>query len=216
MSPQRVQKTTYNQISRICKINVHIYLDEYNRICALEEGLIWLIIFEVFGTVGLVFAVNDIVRPGIQRQYVLRNGSTHIPDRTVSWPKRPSPVVSFYLSVEFFLSWYLSYIVTPCSHFSLHGGIREEMFKRWFVVAAGRLPIQTWEYLPEGRTRLQVQEGDKTRQGVVLSASQWTDKQPTGSDCLHSHGSATHLVNNYKSSAPEDGHKVARNMLSNL
>ena len=28
--------------------------------------------------------------------------------------------------------------------------------------------------------------------------------------------SATHLRNNYKSSAPEDGHKVARNMLSNL
>ena len=50
----------------------------------------------------------------------------------------------------------------------------------------------------------------------VLSASQWTDKQPTGSDCLHSHGSATHLKNTTKSSAPEDGHKVARNMLSNL
>ena len=50
----------------------------------------------------------------------------------------------------------------------------------------------------------------------VLSASQWTDKQLTGSDCLHSHGSATHLINNYKSSAPEDGHNVARNMLSNL
>ena len=50
---------------------------------------------------------------------------------------------------------------------------------------------------------------------LVLSAFQWTDKQPTGSDCLHSHGSATHLINN-KSSAPEDGHKVARNMLSNL
>ena len=26
---------------------------------------------------------------------------------------------------------------------------------------------------------------------VVLSASQWTDKQPTGSDCLHSHGYVT-------------------------
>jgi len=51
---------------------------------------------------------------------------------------------------------------------------------------------------------------------VVLSASQWTDKQPTGSDCLHSHGSATHLKNTTKSSAPEDGHKVTRNMLSNL
>ena len=52
--------------------------------------------------------------------------------------------------------------------------------------------------------------------GSTLSASQWTDQQPTGSDCLHSHGSATHLINNYKSSAPEDGHKVARNMLSNI
>ena len=52
--------------------------------------------------------------------------------------------------------------------------------------------------------------------GKHLSASQWTDKQPTGSDCLHSHGSATHLINTSKSSAPEDGHKVARNMLSNL
>jgi len=52
--------------------------------------------------------------------------------------------------------------------------------------------------------------------GVVLSASQWTNKQPTGSDCLHSHGTATHLKNTTKSSAPEDGHKVARNMLSNL
>jgi len=51
---------------------------------------------------------------------------------------------------------------------------------------------------------------------VVLSASQWTDKQPTGSDCLHSHGSATHLISTSKSSVPEDGHKVARNMLSNL
>ena len=51
---------------------------------------------------------------------------------------------------------------------------------------------------------------------VVLSASQWTDKQPTGSDCLHSHGSVTHLINTSKLSAPEDGHKVARNMLSNL
>jgi len=39
-----------------------------------------------------------------------------------------------------------------------------------------------------------------------------TDKQPTGSDCLHSHGTATHLKNTTKSSAPEDGHKVARNM----
>ena len=56
----------------------------------------------------------------------------------------------------------------------------------------------------------------QTFKNVVLSASQWTDKQPTGSDFLHSHGSATHLINNYKSSAPEDGHKVARNMLSNL
>ena len=56
----------------------------------------------------------------------------------------------------------------------------------------------------------------KRKQLVVLSASQWTDKQPTGSDCLHSHGSATYLINNYKSSAPEDEHKVARNMLSNL
>ena len=51
---------------------------------------------------------------------------------------------------------------------------------------------------------------------VVLSASQWTDKRPTGSDCLHSHGSATHLKNTTKSSAPEDGHKVARNMLSKV
>ena len=51
---------------------------------------------------------------------------------------------------------------------------------------------------------------------VVLSASQWTDKQPTRSDCLHSYGSATHLKNTTKSSAPEDGHKVARNVLSNL
>jgi len=84
MSPRRVLKTTYNQISRIWKISVHIYLDEYNRICALEEGLISLIIFEVFRTVGLELAVSDIVRPGTQRQYVLRNVSTHVPDRTVS------------------------------------------------------------------------------------------------------------------------------------
>ena len=32
----------------------------------------------------------------------------------------------------------------------------------------------------------------------------------------HYYSSATHLINNYKLSAPEDGHKVARNMLSNL
>ena len=32
----------------------------------------------------------------------------------------------------------------------------------------------------------------------------------------HYYSSATHLINNYKSSAPEYGHKVARNMLSNL
>ena len=32
----------------------------------------------------------------------------------------------------------------------------------------------------------------------------------------HYYSSATHLINNYKSSAPEDGHKVARNMLSKL
>jgi hypothetical protein len=51
MSPQRVQKTTYNQILRVWKINMRIYLEEYNRICAMEEGLISLIIFEIFGTV---------------------------------------------------------------------------------------------------------------------------------------------------------------------
>jgi hypothetical protein len=66
MSPQRVPKTTYNQIPRVWKINVHIYLDEYNRICVLEEGLISSIIFEVFGTVGLELAVSDIMRPGTQ------------------------------------------------------------------------------------------------------------------------------------------------------
>jgi len=32
----------------------------------------------------------------------------------------------------------------------------------------------------------------------------------------HYYSSATHLINNYKSSAPGDGHKVARNMFSNL
>jgi len=61
-----------------------------------------------------------------------------------------------------------------------------------------------------------VQCGLTDQQLVVLSASQWTDKQPTRSDCLHSYGSATHLKNTTNSSAPEDGHKVARNMLSNL
>jgi len=32
----------------------------------------------------------------------------------------------------------------------------------------------------------------------------------------HCYSSATHLINTSKSSAPEDGYKVARNMLSNL
>ena len=51
----------------------------------------------------------------------------------------------------------------------------------------------------------------------VLRTSQWTHNQPTGSDCLHSHGTTQHAAKNTtKSSAPEDGHKVARNMLSNL
>jgi len=63
---------------------VLIYLEEYNRICALEEGLISLIMFEVFGNVGLELAVSDFVRPGTRRQYVLRNVSTRVPDRTVS------------------------------------------------------------------------------------------------------------------------------------
>jgi len=40
-------------------------------------------------------------------------------------------------------------------------------------------------------------------------AEPWLCKQPTGSDCLHSHGSATHLKNTTMSSAPEDGNKVA-------
>jgi len=61
--------------------------------------------------------------------------------------------------------------------------------------------LTTWRYLSDVAGCLSVH---------------WTDKQPAGSDCLHSHGSATHLINTSKSSAPEDGHKVARNMLSNL
>jgi len=51
---------------------------------------------------------------------------------------------------------------------------------------------------------------------VVLRTSQWTHNQPTGSDRLHSHGTKPHVKNTTKSSALEDGHKVARNMLSNL
>ena len=47
----------------------------------------------------------------------------------------------------------------------------------------------------------------------LLSASQWTSNQP---DLPTQPRSATHLINTSKSSAPEDGHKVARNMLSNL
>jgi len=35
-------------------------------------------------------------------------------------------------------------------------------------------------------------------------------------DCLHSHGTTPHVKNTAKSSAPEYGHKVARNMLNNL
>lgn len=62
---------------------MHVFIVEYNRICALEEGFISLIIFEVFGTVGMELAVSDIVRPGTQRQYVLRNVSTYVPVRTV-------------------------------------------------------------------------------------------------------------------------------------
>ena len=44
-----------------------------------------------------------------------------------------------------------------------------------------------------------------------LSGSLWAKYNTT-----HYYSSATHLRNNHKSSAPEDGHKVARNMLSNL
>ena len=51
---------------------------------------------------------------------------------------------------------------------------------------------------------------------VGCLSAHWADKQPTGSDCLRSHGSATQLKNTTKPSAPEDGHKVTRNMLSKL
>jgi len=51
---------------------------------------------------------------------------------------------------------------------------------------------------------------------ATLRTSQWTHNQPTESDWLHSHGTAPHMKNTTTSSAPEDGHKVARNMLSNL
>ena len=37
-----------------------------------------------------------------------------------------------------------------------------------------------------------------------------------GINTIHFYSSATHLKNTTKSSAPEDEHKVARNMLSNL
>ena len=37
-----------------------------------------------------------------------------------------------------------------------------------------------------------------------------------GNNTTHCYSSATQLKNTTKSSAPEDGHKVARNMLSNL
>ena len=37
-----------------------------------------------------------------------------------------------------------------------------------------------------------------------------------GNNTTHCYSSAAHLKNTTKSSAPEDGHKVARNMLSNL
>jgi len=56
----------------------------------------------------------------------------------------------------------------------------------------------------------------KVRSTFVLRTSQWTHNHPTGSDCLHSHGTTPHVKNTTKSSAPEDGHKVAQNMLSNL
>lgn len=50
-----------------------------------------------------------------------------------------------------------------CSHFSMLGGVREEVFRFRFVVAPGALPSQTWECLPEGRTRLRVQDGDNMK-----------------------------------------------------
>ena len=60
------------------------------------------------------------------------------------------------------------------------------------------------------------QEKYKQKIFYVLRTPQWTHNQPTGSDRLHSHGTTPHVKNTNKSSAPEDGHKVARNMLSNL
>jgi len=40
--------------------------------------------------------------------------------------------------------------------------------------------------------------------------------QSCNNNTTHCYSSATHLINTSKSSAPEDEHKVARNMLSNL
>ena len=37
-----------------------------------------------------------------------------------------------------------------------------------------------------------------------------------GNNTARCYSSATHLINTSNSSTPEDGHKVARNMLSNL
>ena len=51
---------------------------------------------------------------------------------------------------------------------------------------------------------------------VVLRTFQRTHEQLTESDCLHSQRTTPHVrENTTKSSAPEDGHMVARNMLSN-
>jgi len=56
----------------------------------------------------------------------------------------------------------------------------------------------------------------KVRSTVVLRTFQRTHERLTGSNCLQSHGIKPHVrENNTKSSAPEDGHMVARNMLSN-
>jgi len=50
----------------------------------------------------------------------------------------------------------------------------------------------------------------------LLRTFQRTHEQLTGSNCLHSHGTTPHVrENTTKSSAPEDEHMVARNMLSN-
>ena len=74
--------------------------------------------------------------------------------------------------------------------------------------------------LPYGHTTSQpdLTAYTATARYVVQRAitSLWTHNQPTGSDCLHSHGTTPHVKNTTKSSAPVDGHKVSRNMLSNL